>query len=560
MPRTIQSSPALAGLVVMLGLVVTLLGATSCVESNDGAPGLDIQIFTTTAPNLDPIPADMPFVRVILKDASTDEVLTHRTYGIGDSGAAFPELPFNDNLQIVIEGLDVNKFPIQRGQSTPFAFQPSSQPRRVPVFFSRLEAFSEATTLTTSLNGGLSVQPVRFATAQTRAGHTLTQLTGGRLLVTGGAVFGPDGDFEAPFVFGGPRLEALVGAAEVYDPATGVFFALPEMNTPRAFHTATQLADGRILVVGGITVINTDDGPVIETVRPAEIFDPQTSRWTEVIGEGSLVTGRAWHTATLRRIDGKVVVVGGRNIARGESRLLGDAEVFNPLTNRFELNPGGSPIEMITPRAEHQAVLARGGAGAGSEVVIIGGLGESGPVSALEVLRSVNNNELLEFADTLPPLSEGRYGHQALPLGVESGALIVVVGGLKSGDAAARSVEIIDPVTGTVAEAGVIGGSRGWLGAVELQGTNNLVLTGGVDGAGELQPGAEVLNYNATTGKYTSVVVSETLNAPRSHHQVVLLSNGLMLITGGVGEDGETLNRIEVFNPNDGSPLPAFLP
>src|SRR5690606_2491740 len=108
-------------------------------------------------------------------------------------------------------------------------------------------------------------------------------------------------------------------------------------------HTATLLDDGRVLVVGGVALIEKDEGVVVETLASAEIFDPRRPNepWQLVAGnDRGLTEGRAFHTATLRRADGRVIVIGGRNIVDGETAILGTAEIFDPDQGRFELNPG----------------------------------------------------------------------------------------------------------------------------------------------------------------------------------------------------------------------------
>ena len=62
--------------------------------------------------------------------------------------------------------------------------------------------------------------------------------TTGSVLVTGGVTMG------SPFRFS-------TKSTEIYHPATNTWTAGPDMATPRARHTATKLADGRVLIVGG---------------------------------------------------------------------------------------------------------------------------------------------------------------------------------------------------------------------------------------------------------------------------------------------------------------------
>jgi hypothetical protein len=73
-----------------------------------------------------------------------------------------------------------------------------------------------------------------------RHAHTATLLTDGRVLVAGGRVSStPTGNISS------------TATTELTD-ATGTTFAAgPAMFAPRDNHTATLLADGRVLLVGG---------------------------------------------------------------------------------------------------------------------------------------------------------------------------------------------------------------------------------------------------------------------------------------------------------------------
>jgi hypothetical protein len=120
-----------------------------------------------------------------------------------------------------------------------------------------------------------------------RGGHTATLLPSGKVLIAGGT----DGHF-------------TIGSAELYDPRTGTFTATGSMTTPRAVHTATLLASGKVLISGGAQVLV--DGPGI-ALASAEIYDPANETFSPA---GNMSFARAFHTATLLA-NGKVLIAGG---------------------------------------------------------------------------------------------------------------------------------------------------------------------------------------------------------------------------------------------------------
>ena len=162
------------------------------------------------------------------------------------------------------------------------------------------------------------VQPDRLADAA-RGLHTATLLADGRVLIAGG---GP-----ASWVDSSARTSASV---ELYDPKTGTFSHDRLDDDAREDHTATLLADGRVLIAGG-----NDVGD--HAVASAELYDPTTGTFTPT---GSMATARGFHTATLLA-DGRVL-----DRRRRPRRLdatgafLASAEIYDPTTGTF--SPTGS--------------------------------------------------------------------------------------------------------------------------------------------------------------------------------------------------------------------------
>ena len=225
-------------------------------------------------------------------------------------------------------------------------------------------------------------------TAVPHFNHTATRLANGKVLVVGGTI-----DLSRSF------------AAELYDPATGQWAAAGNSQWPRFGHTATLLVNGTVLVAGGISNLDYEDG---ESPDPqnAEIYDPATNNWREV---GTPLRTDS-HTATLLA-NGKVLVVGGTfgaeppqlfdttsetwrnlgplNAARlnhtatlltsgkvllaGSGALRGTAvsfavETYDPGTERFT-----STSPLGTGRQSHTATLLANGS-----VLVAGGRGHAG--------------------------------------------------------------------------------------------------------------------------------------------------------------------------------------
>jgi hypothetical protein len=125
------------------------------------------------------------------------------------------------------------------------------------------------------------------AMVQPRINDTATLLPNGKVLVAGGT------DIDVGHV-------GRLATAELYDPATGTWNSTGSLAVARAYHTATLLQNGLVLVVGGWDA-NFDP------IKTAELYDPVTETWTLT---GELNVPRLFHTETLLS-DGRVLVAGG---------------------------------------------------------------------------------------------------------------------------------------------------------------------------------------------------------------------------------------------------------
>lgn len=124
-----------------------------------------------------------------------------------------------------------------------------------------------------------------------RVEHTATLLDDGRVLVVGG-------EWNSP---GEGMAEA-----DLYDPVSDQWTEVSPTARGRTRHTASLLADGRVLIAGGCCDVEPG-----QSLATTEVYDPDTDTWTP---GPEMTVRRAAHTATTLA-DGTVLVVGGGDAA-----------------------------------------------------------------------------------------------------------------------------------------------------------------------------------------------------------------------------------------------------
>jgi hypothetical protein len=148
-------------------------------------------------------------------------------------------------------------------------------------------------------------------------------------------------------------------AVEIYNPRTGFFSLIGLMGDSRQDHTATMLQDGRVLIVGGRSnSCTTRLCNETDTLASAELYDPVTGAFTPA---GTMQTGRMWHSATLL-VDGRVLIAGGFRTG-SDDRSVNTYEIFDPNTGGFNKS-----IPMQLGRNRHTATVLSNG-----KVLIAGG-------------------------------------------------------------------------------------------------------------------------------------------------------------------------------------------
>jgi len=192
-----------------------------------------------------------------------------------------------------------------------------------------------------------------------RTGATATLLPSGKILIAGG--FSNNGS---------PALNT----AEIYDPGNGTFVATDNnMTDPRAFHTATLLANGKVLLDSGLTD-NTGD---LSTT--ADLFDPIAGTHGVFTVSTGMPGPRAAAVSVIfpsGPLAGQVLIT-GRDICTGTAEVCSStfSDIYDPMTDVFSFVP------MNEFRMNHTATLLNDGT-----VLVAGGINVSAGLNMGTVL------------------------------------------------------------------------------------------------------------------------------------------------------------------------------
>ncbi len=293
------------------------------------------------------------------------------------------------------------------------------------------------------------------------------------------------------------RLTFLLGfvalASTILAQSPGTFTLTGNMITARYGHTATLLADGRVLIAGGCT----GGRPVfcVGTTAAAEIYDATTGKFAAT---GNMTSARAYHTATLLP-DGRVLIEGGS----GDSPA--SAELYDPSTGTFTVT--GNLAAFSTYGSDKATLLADG------RVLIVGD----------PVIDEVYDPGTGTFASTADPTAPHSFATATLL--ADGRVLLTEYGGSA----------LYDPRAGTFRFTGNQGGFEST--ATLLPNGKVLVVGGNED------PGPDTLAeaYDSSAGVFTS---AGRMMAPRADHTATLLPDGKTLITGGRSWTGWGTNTL----------------
>lgn len=272
------------------------------------------------------------------------------------------------------------------------------------------------------------------------------------------------------------------------------------MHDARAYHTATLLRDGSVLVTGG------DDGAIggggngPRKLATVERYDPATDHWTSV---APMPVPHTRHTAILLP-DGRVFVIGDYNTIDATK-----AELYDPATDRWTL-AAASPAQYGTAGA---ALLPNG------QVLVV----------ACEPQRYDPLSD--HYSSTGPYMALGGCVSGSAIATFVDGRVLVTGGPYRGGGY--NSAAIYNPATDQWTRAAPMHAGRAFHTATLLA-DGRVLVVGGADLRGTL----------ATAERYDPVADVWTAAAPlplaRSGHTATLLPDGRVLVVGGVGDKGNT--------------------
>jgi N-acetylneuraminic acid mutarotase len=317
----------------------------------------------------------------------------------------------------------------------------------------------------------------------------------------------------------------VLGTAELYDPVSGTWSSAASMGVPRAKHVAVRLLDGTVLVAGG----QLANGP---PTASAEIYHPSSDTWTST---EPMSVARLNFTATVL-LDGRVLVTGG---VGGDGRGVAvekSAEIYDPLVGQWE-----SAGKMANRRFSHAAVRLADG-----RVLVVGGAGggEDCPYTKTAEVYAPSANEW-QAADRM-----------ATPRGLPALALlpngsVLAAGGLtqpascnaEHGFNQTETAELYNALNDRWSPTSSLGTARRVFGFEQLA-DGRVLVAGGRNASGNAGILASAELYDPGDGTWSA---AGSLSGPRVGVVLTTLTDGRVLASGG--GDPVPVRGADLFSP-----------
>ena len=387
-------------------------------------------------------------------------------------------------------------------------------------------------------NGTYTITPSKngFAFTPTSQAVTVAGANVGGVNFAAQPISSNDGVWSAPFELGIVAVNAVMmytgkvllfagtfagsWVERVWDPATGAITLVPNPYHNLFCAGQAQLADGRILVVGGF------DPPSLGAAN-ANIFDPVTQSWSALPN----MAYRRWYPTATTLADGRMLVTSG-----GQSCLtcLADLpEIFDPATGKFSTL---STARLAVPYYPFMFVLPDG------SVVDAGANEQAVATSKLNVSSGT-------WTTVDPVVRDGHSAAMYLPGKILKSGTSGDSG--SSGNAAATAFVIdMNQPTPSWRQVASMSNARAFHNTTLLPDGTVLVTGGGTarDGYDVTKSVFAAELWSPTTETWRTLA---SASIPRLYHSTALLLPDGRVLSAGSGNDGPAVNQTQgqIFSP-----------
>ncbi|MBV70057.1 MAG: hypothetical protein CMH52_01785 [Myxococcales bacterium] len=383
-----------------------------------------------------------------------------------------------------------------------------------------------------------------------RVGFGVSKLADGRVLITGGADLDASG-----------AILTVHDSVEIYDPTQGQFMSLLDgsgqpvrLSEPRAFHSATRLQNGTVLIAGGQST------PAGGLAAGVTIFNPAGPIFEAPINAAGFLP-RKRHQAQ-RLNDGSVLVAGGEDV--NEQALTSSFRYF-PTDQSFRAQG-----DLAQARRGHSLNAIERGA---ELAIAAGGINDSGLLRSIEVFTTnpaqtgcvgnavpePNFGCWISLGTTLE-LPAPVWGHASVS--INDGSEVVILGGFTSRDRtqASNQVTVISSALNGAREAGVLALGGGELAVAEGSdgSTPFILVAGGRIGDAPQQRYVRLVRSDLngvvqyTQEDLTQGCIQQGFPEARWAAQAIRLDNDTIVVLGGTNRSVRgfsSTRRAEVYFP-----------
>jgi len=357
----------------------------------------------------------------------------------------------------------------------------------------------------------ISVTASTLALNSSRYEHSATLLNNGSVLIAGGVSCASAGSC------------VYLNSAELYNPGSGTITYTGSLAFARSA-PAVLLGNGKVLIAGGYSC---DTNGNCASLKSTEIYDPSSSSFSSA---GNMTSDRYGHTMTLLA-SGKVLIVGGETCSSSTScSALNTADLYDPVAGTFTATGSLSAARFNASAA----VLSSG------QVLIAGGFNGSTYPAIAELYDPVAGS-----FSTTGSLNKPRANATANWL-ESSGNMILVAGGSTCNSPGCPTAAAEYYQNGSFYSLGNMLVPR-FNQTATLLTNGQLFLAGGFDScASSCVSDATSAIYNPQTYSFTT---SQALTTGRSGHTATLLTDGSVLLIGGIN-NGVTLASTDSYQPS----------